>query len=76
MRIEVKPKQNQQIKFPCILTKKDSEGEDIIIVTSEGREYYQGFVLKHRRLEFGQSVTYIEKNLWMPFEGEIVLSNK
>ena len=75
MRIEVKPKQNQQIKFPCILTKKDSEGEDIIIVTSEGREYYQGFVLVHRHMKLGQTVSCVAKNLWKPFEGEIVLSN-
>lgn len=76
MKIEVRPKQNQQIKLPCLLTMKDSEGENIVIATSEDKGYYMGFVLKHRHLKLGQSVTYIEKNLWKPFEGEIVLSNK
>lgn len=77
MKIEVKSKQNnKEVKLPCLMTMKGAEGENIILAFSEDRDYYQGVALKHRILEVGEIASCVIKSLWIPFEGEIVLSNK
>lgn len=76
MKVTVKTSQNnKEIKLPCLMTMQGAEGKDVLLVFSENRECYQGVVLKHRRLEVGEIANYAIKNLWIPFEGEITLSN-
>lgn len=76
MKVEVKTSQNKkEIKLPYLITMKEAEGKDIILVYSEDKGCYQGLVLKHRNLEVGEITSSAIKSLWKPFEGEVTLSN-